>query len=188
MFTNKTGRNAEPAAGADTGKDSAAETVNTTAKSADGPNSSTESGTAAPSLIGDDLTITGNIISQGEIQVNGNVQGDIHCASLVVGDDAEITGSIVADDVVVRGRILGTIQGQRLSLQNSCHVEADISHKSLVIEQGAFFEGKSRRSNEAGVEKTRDVPKSGPESRSARVFSTVQPSGGQAGPPGKVAE
>ena len=185
MFTNKPGRNAEPATGAGAGKDSAADIAG---RSADSTGSSTESGQAAPSLIGDDLTITGNIISQGEIQVNGNVQGDIHCASLVVGEDAEITGSVVADDVVVRGRLIGTIRGQRLSLQNSCHVEADISHKSLVIEQGAFFEGKSRRADEAGTEKLRDVSKSGAESQSPRPFATVQQSGPQAVPPGKAAE
>jgi len=119
--------------------------------------------------------------------VNGNVQGDIRCASLVVGEAAQITGSIVADDVVVRGRIIGTIRGQRLSLQNSCHVEADISHESLVIEQGAFFEGKSRRADDTGNEKLRDVSKSGTEIQSPRTFATVQPSGPEVVPPGKAA-
>lgn len=100
-----------------------------------------------PSIIGEDLTVTGNVISKGEVQVEGEVQGDIHCTSLVIGDKAQITGGVVAEDVVVRGRVSGSLRGARVTLQASSHVEGDIYHQSLAIEQGAFFEGKSRRSD-----------------------------------------
>lgn len=102
----------------------------------------------APSIIGEDLAITGNVISKGEVQVDGQIQGDVHCASLIVGEKAEITGGIVAEDVVVRGRVMGSIRGVRVTLQASSHVEGDVFHKSLAIEQGAFFEGKSRRAED----------------------------------------
>lgn len=103
---------------------------------------------AAPSIIGEDLAITGNVISKGEVQVDGQIQGDVHCASLIVGEKAEITGGVVAEDVVVRGRVMGSIRGVRVTLQASGHVEGDVFHKSLAIEQGAFFEGKSRRAED----------------------------------------
>jgi len=103
-----------------------------------------------PSLIGEDLTITGNIVSKGEVHVDGEVQGDINCVSLIVGEKAQINGGIVAEDVIVRGRVEGTVRGTRLSLQATSHVEGDIVHKSLVIEQGAYFEGKSRREDDSG--------------------------------------
>ena len=106
------------------------------------------SGNIAPSIIGVDLAVTGNIVSKGEVQVEGEVQGDIHCASLVIGDKAQVTGGVVADDVVVRGNVSGSIRGVRVTLQSSSHVEGDIIHESLAIEQGAFFEGKSRRAEE----------------------------------------
>ncbi len=98
-----------------------------------------------PSVVGMDLTINGNLASNGEIQVEGEVQGDIKCASLIVGDNARVTGEVVAEDIVIRGNMMGTIKGMRVTLQSSSHVEGDIFHKSLAIEQGAFFEGKSRR-------------------------------------------
>ena len=109
----------------------------------------------APSIIGADLIVMGNVISRGEVHVDGELQGDLHCASLLVGDSATITGGIVAEDVVVRGKVLGSIRGLRVTLQAASHVEGDIYHKSLAIEQGAFFEGKSRRSEDplAGVSK-----------------------------------
>jgi cytoskeletal protein CcmA (bactofilin family) len=102
----------------------------------------------APSVIGPDLLITGNLISRGEVQVDGEVQGDIHATNIVVGDKARITGGIVADEVVVRGHVMGSVRGKRVLLQNSSHVEGDVYHQTLAIEQGAFFEGKSRRTED----------------------------------------
>jgi cytoskeletal protein CcmA (bactofilin family) len=101
-----------------------------------------------PSVIGSDLVIMGNLESKGEVTVEGQIQGDIHCAMLLVGENAQVTGGIIADEVVVRGRVLGSLRGNKVTLQSSAHVEGDIFHRALAIEQGAFFEGKSRRSDD----------------------------------------
>jgi cytoskeletal protein CcmA (bactofilin family) len=100
-----------------------------------------------PSIIGEDLTIRGNITSKGEIQVDGEIEGDIRCSSLLLGDKSQVTGGVAAEDVVVRGHIVGSIRGLRITLQPQAHVEGDLFHQSLAIEQGAYFEGKSRRSD-----------------------------------------
>ena len=96
-----------------------------------------------PSIIGEDLTIRGNVTSKGELQVDGEIEGDIRCGSLLLGDKAHVRGGVVAEDVVVRGHIVGSIA----ALQGQCHVEGDILSQTLAIEQGAYFEGKSRRSD-----------------------------------------
>jgi len=103
------------------------------------------SGKSVPSIIGEDLSIVGNVTSKGEIQVDGEIQGDVHCVSLLLGEKSRVTGGVVADDVVVRGSVSGSISGMRVTLQAQSHVEGDIYHQSLSIEQGAYFEGKSRR-------------------------------------------
>lgn len=103
---------------------------------------------SAPSVIGPDLIITGNLVSKGEVQIDGEVQGDIHGTYIVVGERARITGGIVAEEIVVRGHVMGSVRGRRVMLQSSSHVEGDVYHQSLAIEQGAFFEGKSRRSED----------------------------------------
>jgi cytoskeletal protein CcmA (bactofilin family) len=100
---------------------------------------------ANTSVIGADLTIIGNLQSNGEVQIDGTVQGDLTASRLVIGQHAKITGSLIADDVVVQGMVMGSIRGNRVTLQSSSKVEGDILHQSLAIEQGAFFEGKSRR-------------------------------------------
>jgi cytoskeletal protein CcmA (bactofilin family) len=95
------------------------------------------------SVIGADLTLTGNLQSKGEVQVEGEVRGDIHAQRVVIGE-----GALIAEEVVVCGGVQGSIRGNSVTFQSSCRVEADVFHKSLVIEQGAFFEGKSRRSED----------------------------------------
>ena len=100
-----------------------------------------------PSIIGEDLTIKGNVTSKGEVQVDGEIEGEIRCGSLLLGDKALVRGGVAAEDVVVRGRIIGSITGLRVTLQGQCHVEGDIFHQSLAIEQGAYFEGKCRNSD-----------------------------------------
>jgi cytoskeletal protein CcmA (bactofilin family) len=101
-----------------------------------------------PSVIGPDLTIMGNLTSNGEVHVDGEVQGDVHATHVVIGEGARVTGGIMAREIVVRGHIVGFLRGHKVLLQATSHVEGDVLHKSLAIEQGAFFEGKSRRSEE----------------------------------------
>jgi cytoskeletal protein CcmA (bactofilin family) len=123
-----------------------------------------------PSIIGEDLTITGNVTAKGEIQVDGEIQGDVHCGSLLLGDKSQVIGGVMAEDIVVRGRVVGSIRGLRVTLQAQSHVEGDIFHQSLAIEQGAYFEGKSRRSDNP-LEEIKTAP---PGSRSADKPSTFE--------------
>jgi cytoskeletal protein CcmA (bactofilin family) len=112
----------------------------------------------APSVIGPDLIISGNLVSKGEVQIDGEVQGDIQGTYVVIGEKARITGGIVAEEIVVRGHVMGSVRGKRVMLQSSSHVEGDIFHQALAIEQGAFFEGKSRRSDDPTAEAKPDIP------------------------------
>lgn len=152
MFTRKPNRNGDKPETAKPASASFVKKIETPASVASSqakfPTPLKGSGQLAPSIIGEDLSIEGNVISKGEIQIDGQIKGDIHCTSLVIGDTALIEGGVVADDVIVRGRVVGSIRGLRVTLQSSSHVEGDIHHQSLAIEQGAYFEGKSRRSDD----------------------------------------
>ena len=115
----------------------------------------------APSVIGPDLTINGNLVSKGEVQIDGEIQGDIQGTYVVIGEKARITGAIVAEEIVVRGHVMGSVRGKRVMLQSSSHVEGDIFHQALAIEQGAFFEGKSRRTEDPTAEAAKpEIPSS----------------------------
>jgi cytoskeletal protein CcmA (bactofilin family) len=102
------------------------------------------------SVIGNDLTIEGQTITircKGSLRVNGNIQADLHSRTLEVGSEAQIQGAIAADTVNVYGRVNGAILGTKVVLHASAEVEGDIHSQYLSIEQGASFDGRSRKVN-----------------------------------------
>jgi cytoskeletal protein CcmA (bactofilin family) len=104
------------------------------------------------SVIGNDLKIIGQglqIISQGTLQVDGEIEGDVGGAEVIIGERGKVTGTVAAVRVIVRGTISGVIRGSSVTLQSSSHVEGDIHHMSLAIEQGAEFDGRCRRAANA---------------------------------------
>lgn len=97
------------------------------------------------STISADFTITGQIVCKGQAQLDGEVFGNVECAHLIVGKNGHIKGDIKADDVVVYGRVDGSVSGARVALKSGGAVDGDIFHQELSIEMGAVFIGKSAR-------------------------------------------
>lgn len=100
------------------------------------------------SVIGSDLIIKGQqitIISKGSLQIDGEIRGDVHSAELVVGEQAQIVGTIAAENVSIFGHVVGAIRGLNVALHSSARVEGDVYHQSLTVEEGAVFDGGSRR-------------------------------------------
>ena len=100
------------------------------------------------SVLSSDLTVTGNMKTTGDIQVEGTVEGDIRAHLLTVGEGATIKGEVIADDVVVNGRIVGRVRGLKVRLTSTARVEGDIIHKTIAIESGAHFEGSVQRQDD----------------------------------------
>jgi cytoskeletal protein CcmA (bactofilin family) len=102
----------------------------------------------AISVIGNDLKIIGQglkIISQGTLQVDGEIEGDVQGTEVIVGEQGKVTGMVAGQQVIVRGKVSGVICAETVTLQASSQVQGDIHHMSFAIEQGALFEGRSRR-------------------------------------------
>jgi cytoskeletal protein CcmA (bactofilin family) len=100
------------------------------------------------SILSSDLTITGNLKTTGDIQVDGTGEGDIRAHLLTVGESATIKGEVIADDVVVNGRVVGRVRGLKVRLTSTARVEGDIIHKTIAIESGAHFEGSVQRQDD----------------------------------------
>jgi len=100
------------------------------------------------SILSTDLHIKGNIKTSGDIQIEGEIIGDVRAHLLTVGETARIRGEIIADDVVVNGHVAGTVRGLKVRLTATARVEGDIIHKTIAIESGAHFEGTVRREDD----------------------------------------
>lgn len=103
------------------------------------------------SVIGADLAIEGQSITircKGALEVNGSIQAELHSKTLVVGQSGKVEGAVWADTIDVRGKVCGTIKGNRVILHPSADVEGDIHAASLSVSDGATFEGRSRRATD----------------------------------------
>lgn len=89
--------------------------------------------------------IEGLIEFPGPVVVAGTIEGDIVCVSLVITERGVVNGSVRADNVTVLGEINGEIYANALTLKAASSVTGAIYHNDLVLENGCYFEGKSRR-------------------------------------------
>ena len=126
-------------------------------------------------LIAKGLKIVGSVTAEGLVEVNGQIDGELHCTSLVIARGAHVNGTVAAERVVVDGTVEGPIHGGDVTLKSQAHVVGDIHHQSLAIETGAFFEGRSvqvrgngRTSEKLGTKSLKQRENS-PESLSGRI-------------------
>ncbi|MDE0695452.1 MAG: polymer-forming cytoskeletal protein [Boseongicola sp.] len=120
-----------------------------------------------PSVLASDLKVIGNIRTSGDINIEGEVEGNIHAHLLTVGESATIKGECNADDVVVHGRVVGKVRGLKVRLTSNARVEGDIIHKTIAIESGAHFDG--------SVQRQKDPPSAKPISSPPKVSGSPAP-------------
>jgi len=101
-------------------------------------------------IIAEGLKIVGSVTAEGLVEVNGQIEGELHCTSLIISRKAHVAGTIQAERVVVDGTVEGPIESGSVVLKSQAHVVGDIHHQSLAIEKGAFFDGRSVHMRENG--------------------------------------
>ena len=105
----------------------------------------------AASSISSGLSIVGQIIGHGALNIFGHVKGEVRASNVVIAEGAQIEGDVVAEELTVGGQLKGTIRANRVKINSTGVVEGDIFHRTLAIEENARFEGASRR-NENPIE------------------------------------
>ena len=73
-------------------------------------------------VIAKGLKIVGSVTAEGLVEVNGQIEGELHCTSLVIARGAHINGVVAAERVVVDGNVEGPIQGGEEIGRASCRV------------------------------------------------------------------
>lgn len=94
------------------------------------------------SLIGGDVVVTGNIAATVDLHVDGRIEGDVSCATLVQGADSAIKGNISAKTARIAGTVEGSVTADELIVERSARIVGDCSYGSLKIDVGATVEGR----------------------------------------------
>lgn len=111
----------------------------------------------AINLIGKGTQITGDIHSEGDIRIDGELAGNLQSTGrVVIGISGKITGNIACKNCEVSGLVEGNLSiEQLLGLKASAHVKGDIISGKLSIEPGSVFIGSCQMKEEVNHEKLR---------------------------------
>lgn len=99
-------------------------------------------GNSTFSVLGSDLSIKGDIKASADLHIDGTVEGDIACSSLVQGETSVVTGAVKAETARLAGTVNGSITARELVILRSARINGDVFYDALTIEQGAQVEGR----------------------------------------------
>ena len=110
------------------------------------------------SVISKALKITGQLESTEDIQIDGQIEGDVRGVGVKIGQNAKVTGTVYGDEVELAGTIEGKIEAKKVILNGTARMTGDILHQDIKIESGAFVDGhlkpESARAKPAAVTST----------------------------------
>lgn len=99
-----------------------------------------------PSVIGASLQFVGEIHSAGSVRIEGRVKGKVAARNLKVGNRGGIEGDVAAEMAEINGLVTGDLAAETVVLGSGAQVNGDIRYRSLAMEPGARFEGRTIQS------------------------------------------
>lgn len=113
--------------------------------SSSAPSSRPSSGGNTRNVLSSDVEIKGIVKFQHDLIVDGKIEGEIQSSgNLTVGENARIKAEIKTGTVIIYGKVHGNMTAaERVELKSSAEVVGDIKAKTITIEAGAIFVGKS---------------------------------------------
>ena len=127
------------------------------------------------SVISKALKITGQLESTEDIQIDGEVEGDVRGVSVSVGSHAKVKGTVYGERVELAGTVEGKIEAKRVVLTRTAHMAGDVIHQDITIESGAFIDGHCRPQTAKPESKSTASPK--PASPAREVATTERANG-----------
>jgi cytoskeletal protein CcmA (bactofilin family) len=97
----------------------------------------------ACSLIAENVSLRGDVATDGDVHLDGALTGDMRVRELTIGEGGSVEGHIEAESVEIRGRVVGTVTAKSVRLYGTARVEGDVTHAQLAVDAGAHFEGRS---------------------------------------------
>ncbi len=87
------------------------------------------------------LLVRGDLITEGDMKIAGQVEGNVNARSLTVAPSGVVNGDVTAEELVIAGKVVGRVTGQKVRLAATAQVEAEIHHHVIAIDSGACFNG-----------------------------------------------
>ena len=93
------------------------------------------------SVISKALKITGQLESTENIQIDGQIDGDVRGVNVKVGNGAKVKGTVYGEEVELAGTVEGKIEAKKVVLTGTAHMSGDVVHQDITIQSGAHIDG-----------------------------------------------
>jgi cytoskeletal protein CcmA (bactofilin family) len=100
-----------------------------------------------PSVISEDMHVLGNVVSDGLLDIDGKIDGNIRCRVATIRPNGKVRGDVLADTIHIHGQIEGLIKARSVLLYAGSRVQGTIMHESISVEDGALVDGKFKRTD-----------------------------------------
>lgn len=94
------------------------------------------------SVLGADIVVTGNITATSDLHIDGRIEGDVRCTSLVQGAESQIFGRVEAEDARLAGAVEGSVRARQLTVERTARITGDVEYETLTVEQGGHIDGR----------------------------------------------
>lgn len=94
-------------------------------------------------ILDKECTFEGKMTFEGAVVINGRFVGEIFSdGDLFIGEGGYVEGQIEVGQIQIQGEVRGNIRAkQRIEINAPAVVTGDIAAPSLIIKEGAIFEG-----------------------------------------------
>lgn len=111
-----------------------------------------------PSVIAEGMYVLGNIVSDGTLDIDGKIDGNVRGQTVTIRPNGAIRGDVIADMVYVHGYVEGLIKAKTVMLYADARVTGTIMHESIKIEDGAFVDAKFKRTDRLTFDEMDEPP------------------------------
>ena len=117
-------------------------------KNRDAKTGSSKKHVLIPSVVSSDMHVIGNIISpEGVLDIDGQVHGNVRAHTISLRENGKVNGDVVAEQVYIYGTVEGLVKARQVTLYAAARVTGSIMHETLSVEDGAFVDGKFKRTD-----------------------------------------
>jgi len=139
------------------------------------PTTPTKAGANMASVISKALKITGELESTEDIQIDGQIEGDVRGVGVKIGQNAKVKGTVYGDDVELAGTVEGKIEAKKVLISGTARMTGDIWHQDIKVESGAYINGSLKP--ELGKSDAKQAPKPATATTSSNVSSLTGTTG-----------
>ena len=97
--------------------------------------------TTLPTIINHKTHLKGKISCEGELQIDGKINGDVTAQSLTITKNGYVKGNVKTEYLYIYGQIIGHVDAHHVHMFPHSFIEGEITHDKITIEPDAFING-----------------------------------------------